>query len=81
MRIEELMEQTPAALKKILPLAKETSSTQTTPQTWVLIDRIVVKDFDEDDLHRLSDSVQTAFYEGGRSIHRGGWQAGQALQQ
>lgn len=30
---------------------------------FVLIDRIVTKEFDEDDLHRLSDSVQTAFYE------------------
>ena len=30
---------------------------------FVLIDRIVVKEFDEDDIHRLSDSVQTAFYE------------------
>jgi excinuclease ABC subunit A len=30
----------------------------------LLIDRIVVKDaFDEDDLHRLADSIQTAFYE------------------
>ncbi len=32
--------------------------------TYILIDRIVQKAFDEDDLHRLSDSVQTAFYEG-----------------
>ncbi|HEY4155556.1 MAG TPA: excinuclease ABC subunit UvrA [Puia sp.] len=32
--------------------------------TFLLIDRIVVKDFDEDDLHRLADSVGTAFYEG-----------------
>jgi excinuclease ABC subunit A len=31
---------------------------------YVLIDRIVVKDFDEDDEHRLSDSIGTAFYEG-----------------
>jgi len=32
---------------------------------FILIDRIVVKAlFDEDDLHRLADSVQTAFYEG-----------------
>ena len=69
MRIEELMEQTPAVLKKILPLAKETSATQITPQTWVLIDRIVVKDFDEDDLHRLSDSIQTAFYEGEGEVY------------
>ena len=30
---------------------------------FLLIDRIVVKDFSEDDLHRLADSVQTAFYE------------------
>src|SRR3954464_6486574 len=30
----------------------------------LLIDRIVVKaQFDEDDLHRLADSIQTAFYE------------------
>ncbi|MEJ7676061.1 MAG: hypothetical protein WKF59_26010 [Chitinophagaceae bacterium] len=31
---------------------------------YVLIDRLVVKDFDEDDIHRISDSVNTAFYEG-----------------
>ncbi len=36
---------------------------------YVLIDRFVVKNpmaigFDEDDLHRMSDSVNTAFYEG-----------------
>jgi len=30
----------------------------------VLIDRFVVKDFDEDDRHRISDSVDTAFFEG-----------------
>lgn len=30
---------------------------------FVLIDRIVAKDFDEDDTHRIADSVQTAFYE------------------
>lgn len=30
---------------------------------FLLIDRIVVKDFEEDDLHRLADSIQTAFYE------------------
>ncbi|WP_420832404.1 excinuclease ABC subunit UvrA [Paraflavitalea pollutisoli] len=32
--------------------------------TYVLIDRLVVKDFDEDDQHRIADSVGTAFYEG-----------------
>lgn len=31
--------------------------------TFLLIDRLVVKPFDEDDLHRIADSVQTAFYE------------------
>jgi len=31
---------------------------------FVLVDRIVVKEFDEDDIHRLSDSIGTAFYEG-----------------
>ena len=30
----------------------------------ILIDRLVVKDFDDDDKHRIADSVSTAFYEG-----------------
>ena len=48
-RIEELLEQ-----KKIA--VNEKSS--------ILIDRLVVKDFDEDDRHRIADSAVTAFYEG-----------------
>lgn len=32
-------------------------------KTFLLIDRIVVKAFEDDDLHRLADSIQTAFYE------------------
>ncbi len=32
--------------------------------SFVLIDRLVVKEFDEDDKHRIADSVNTAFYEG-----------------
>ncbi len=32
--------------------------------TYLLIDRFVVKTFDEDDKHRIADSVNTAFYEG-----------------
>jgi excinuclease ABC subunit A len=32
--------------------------------TYLLIDRLVVKSFDEDDRHRMSDSIGTAFYEG-----------------
>ncbi|MEI6585264.1 MAG: excinuclease ABC subunit UvrA [Sediminibacterium sp.] len=55
-RIEELLEMSDAALKKIIkPKALE---------TFVLIDRIVCKDFTEEDLHRLSDSIGTSFYEG-----------------
>ena len=51
MRIEELLALPDKELKKQL-------------QTFVLIDRIVTKEFDEEDLHRLSDSIGTAFYEG-----------------
>ncbi|MDE3255265.1 MAG: excinuclease ABC subunit UvrA [Bacteroidota bacterium] len=31
---------------------------------YILIDRIVVNEFDEDTLHRIADSIQLAFYEG-----------------
>ncbi|RFM26193.1 excinuclease ABC subunit UvrA [Deminuibacter soli] len=57
LRIEELLEQDDKALKQQL-------SKQTLPNTYVLIDRVAVKEFEEDDLHRLSDSIGTAFYEG-----------------
>ncbi|MDE3211694.1 MAG: excinuclease ABC subunit UvrA, partial [Bacteroidota bacterium] len=40
---------------------KETFSHHT---PYVLIDRLVAKKWDADDLHRISDSVSTAFYEG-----------------
>jgi excinuclease ABC subunit A len=36
---------------------------------YILIDRIVVKEFDEDDQHRLSDSIGTAFYEGEGDVY------------
>lgn len=32
---------------------------------YLIIDRYVHKDYEEDDIHRISDSIQTAFYEGG----------------
>ncbi|MET6998592.1 excinuclease ABC subunit UvrA [Chitinophaga defluvii] len=48
LRIEELLEEKKPALPET---------------TYVLIDRLVVKDFDEEDKHRIADSVQTAFYE------------------
>jgi len=55
-RIEELLEDNkwkPAAKKKL----------------YVLIDRLVVKEFDEDDKHRMADSVNTAFYEGEGEVY------------
>ena len=55
-RIEELLEN-----EKQL---KETFKENDTTKVYVLVDRIVTKDFDEDDMHRLSDSISTAFYEG-----------------
>lgn len=57
-------------LIKELKAAEETPKNELPPardlpkgNLYLLIDRIVVKDFDDDDIHRLSDSVQTAFYE------------------
>jgi len=57
LRIEELLALNDKELKK-----KFTHDSPLT--THVLIDRIVTKEFEEDDLHRLSDSIGTAFYEG-----------------
>lgn len=37
--------------------------------TYVLVDRLVVKPFDEDDRHRIADSVGTAFYEGEGKVY------------
>lgn len=51
LRIEDLLEQ-----KSWKPAAKKT--------IYVLVDRLVAKVFDEDDKHRIADSVNTAFYEG-----------------
>ena len=56
LRIEELLEWTDKELK-----AKKIA--------YILVDRIVVKDFDEDDLHRLADSIGTAFYEGEGDVY------------
>ncbi|BFG71634.1 excinuclease ABC subunit UvrA [Sediminibacterium sp. KACHI17] len=59
LRIEELTEMDDKNLQKAIPNNKSGKQA-----TYVLIDRMVVKDFEEEDLHRLSDSVNTAFYEG-----------------
>lgn len=55
-RIEELIELSDKELK-------------TKQITHILIDRIVVKEFDEDDKHRLADSIGTAFYEGEGDVY------------
>ncbi len=59
LRIEELTEMDDKTLQKAIPISKATKNA-----VYVLIDRMVVKDFEEEDLHRLSDSINTAFYEG-----------------
>jgi excinuclease ABC subunit A len=56
-KIEDLLELSESELK-----TKLTQNSQLT--THILVDRLVVKKFDEDDLHRISDSIGTAFYEG-----------------
>ncbi|MCG7855921.1 excinuclease ABC subunit UvrA [Flavihumibacter sediminis] len=55
LRIEELLESY-AEGKAWNPTAKKPA--------YLLVDRLVVKEFTEDDLHRMADSVSTAFYEG-----------------
>ena len=61
-RIEELQEMDDKTLKA----AFKAKSKDDSPFAGggILIDRIVKKEFDEDDIHRLSDSIGTAFYEG-----------------
>lgn len=59
LRIEELTEMDDKTLQKTIPVSKVAKNA-----VYVLIDRMVVKDFEEEDLHRLSDSINTAFYEG-----------------
>ena len=50
--------------KEVKSADQDTATNGGTPGIYVLIDRLVVKDFDEDDRHRIADSVGTAFYEG-----------------
>jgi len=57
-RIEDLLELDEKNLKQKLAVRHAQSS------VFVLIDRIVIKEFDEDDLHRINDSIGIAFYEG-----------------
>jgi excinuclease ABC subunit A len=54
LHIEDLLEKNDKELKTIF--VKE--------EALILIDRIITKNFDEEDRHRLGDSIDTAFYEG-----------------
>ena len=54
LRIEDALAMTKAEITKTIKAH----------DVYVLIDRLVVKQFDEDDIHRISDSIGTAFYEG-----------------
>ena len=56
-RIEDLLEE-----KDLVSYFKHRTS-------YILVDRIVVKEFDEDDIHRISDSIGTAFYEGEGEVY------------
>jgi excinuclease ABC subunit A len=63
LRIEELLELSDKELQQKIAPSKKTKTNTANP-VYVLVDRLVTKDFEEEDLHRLSDSVNTAFYEG-----------------
>ncbi len=63
-RIEDFLEMDAAALTKLFHVGKGKKES-----AYILIDRIVVKAFDEDDIHRLGDSIGTAFYEGEGDVY------------
>jgi excinuclease ABC subunit A len=69
LRIEDLLELSDKELKAKIysPVAEPASQGKSVifnSNVNILVDRIIIKDFDEDDLHRIADSVGTAFYEG-----------------
>ena len=55
--IEDLLEKSEKYLQ-------EEFNQKTGINIYVLVDRFVVKEFNEDDIHRMSDSLDTSFYEG-----------------
>jgi len=63
LRIEELLELNDKELQQKIAPSKKAKAALVNP-VYVLVDRLVTKEFEEEDLHRLSDSVNTAFYEG-----------------
>ena len=71
-RIEDLLEMSEPETKKLFKKADASvpppgfpnKGTNEVQGAFLLVDRLVAKKFEEDDLHRISDSVNTAFYEG-----------------
>jgi excinuclease ABC subunit A len=55
--IEDLLELKDKELKALFAVNENSA-------IYVLIDRLIAKSFDEDDLHRIADSAGTAFFEG-----------------
>jgi excinuclease ABC subunit A len=67
LRIEDLLELGDEELQAKTENQQHSSvstSVSTHLSTFILVDRIVTKAFDEDDIHRISDSIGTSFYEG-----------------
>ncbi|MFY7839820.1 MAG: excinuclease ABC subunit UvrA [Lacibacter sp.] len=63
LHIEDLLEKT----EKDLKLLFDTDTAKSVIH--VLVDRLVAKEFDEDDLHRIGDSAGTAFFEGEGDVY------------
>lgn len=61
--IEDLLENDDDSLAKTLGISTGRATKMSVP-VYVLIDRIIARDLDEDDRHRLGDSIDTAFFEG-----------------
>lgn len=63
LHIEDLLEQSEIELKKLFDINNAKLV------IYVLVDRLVAKEFDEDDLHRIGDSAGTAFFEGEGEVY------------
>ncbi len=61
--IEDLLEQTEKDLNA------QFITTKAKTVIYVLVDRLVSKDFDEDEIHRIGDSANTAFFEGEGEVY------------
>ena len=57
--MEDLLQESESGIKKTFKKGN----------TYVLVDRLVKKDFDEDEMHRIADSANTAFFEGEGEVY------------